>query len=98
MIRLEIVANKSVESDIREALIGVNASLNATRLTDVHGWGNSDPKEGNAVWPEENILYIIYADDDTAHHYIDAVRRVKRRFPLEGIKVFALPYRELLNI
>lgn len=92
MIRLEIIANNSVERDIRSALKTIDDDLKATRLSAVHGWGNTDPKEGTAVWPEENFIYIIYTDDEKAREYIEAVREVKKKFQIEGIKLFALPY------
>jgi len=92
MTRLEIIANNSVEQDIRDALNQVEDNFSFSRLNAVHGQGNSDPKEGDAVWPEENFIYIIYTDDETARQFIEAVREVKKQFTLEGIKVFAIPF------
>ena len=98
MTRLEIIANNSVEADIREALNRVERDFHFSRLNAVHGRGVSDPKEGNAVWPEENFIYIIYTGDETARRFIDAVRDVKKQFTLEGIKVFAIPFTDSVNI
>ncbi len=92
MTRLEIIANNSVEQDIKEALNRVEENFSFSRLNAVHGRGNSDPKAGDAVWPEENFIYIIYTDDATARKFAAAVKEVKKKFTLEGIKVFAIPF------
>jgi len=92
MTRLEIIANNTVEEDIREALNRVEENFSYTRLNNVHGRGNSDPKRGDAVWPEENFVFIIYTDDDRAMKFIDAIRKIKDLFTQEGIKVFAIPF------
>ncbi len=98
MTRLEIIANNSVEADIRDALNRVEQDFHFSRLNAVHGRGGSDPKEGNAVWPEENFIYIIYTDDETAGKFLEALREVKKQFTLEGIKVFAIPFAEPVDI
>ena len=92
MTRLEIVANNTVEEDIQEALNRIDEGFYYTRLNAVHGRGSSDPRMGDAVWPEENFIYIIYADDDKAMVFIEAIREIKEKFPQEGIKIFALPF------
>ncbi len=95
MCRLEIIANNTVEEDIRQALNDVEDGFSYTRLNNVHGRGNTDPRMGDAVWPEENFIYIIYTDDVTAGKMVEAVRDVKKRFTIEGIRVFRIPYEDL---
>ena len=92
MTRLEIIANNTVEEDIREALSRIDADFGYTRLNNVHGRGHSDPKRGDAVWPEENFVFIIYTDDDKAMAFVDSIRHLKEKFTKEGIKIFALPF------
>ncbi|OQY32918.1 MAG: hypothetical protein B6241_09675 [Spirochaetaceae bacterium 4572_59] len=92
MTRLEIIANNTVEEDIREALNRVEKNFSYTRLNNVHGRGHSDPKRGDAVWPEENFVFIIYTGDETAMKFVDAIRKIKERFTREGIKVYAIPF------
>jgi hypothetical protein len=98
MIRLEIIANNTVEEDIREVLNHVEENFPYTRLNNVHGRGNSEPKRGDAVWPEENFVFIIYTDDDTAMKFAAAVRKLKERFTQEGIKIFAIPFENPIEI
>jgi nitrogen regulatory protein PII len=96
MIRLEIIANNTVEEDIQNVFNQIDKDFSYTRVNSVHGRGHSSPRMGNAVWPEENFIYIIYADEDTAKDFIDAIRKIKKEFTREGIKIFAVPVVELL--
>ncbi len=98
MTRLEIIANNTVEEDILDALNHIEENFSYSRLSAVHGRGHSDPRRGDAVWPEENFIFIIYTDDDTAARFIEAVRKIKEQFTLEGIKIFAIPFENALDI
>lgn len=91
MTRLEIISNNTIEVDIIEALTAVNRDLNYSKISSVHGKGNSSPKNGDAIWPEENFIFIIYCSDDLAEQYITAISVVKNNFRQEGLKVFTVP-------
>ena len=94
MCRLEIIANNTVEEDIQNALNDVENGFYYTRVNNVHGRGSSKPRMGDAVWPEENFIYIIYADDEKANKMISAVKELKKKFTIEGIKIFKINYDE----
>ncbi len=95
MTRLEIVANNTVEEDILEGLESVEPGFSYSKINSIHGRGHSDPRRGDAVWPEENFIFIIYCDDEKAKAFVTAVKQVKERFEGEGIKIYALPFHEL---
>ncbi len=88
MIRLEIIANNTVEIDIFKALEDVDPGFYYTRINNVHGRGKSDPRMGDAVWPEENFIYIIYTDNIIASKMVEAVKAIKEKFTIEGIKIY----------
>jgi len=88
VIRSEIYANRSVEEDILEEILNRIPHAQYSIIEDVKGAGRSGVREGTAVWPELNILYILFSDADEAHLIADAVRTVKAVFPREGIKLF----------
>jgi hypothetical protein len=90
MIRIEIIANHSVEENILEALSEAQAGKHYTRFPSVMGVGRSGPKMGDAIWPEENFALVIWCEDDEARDIERAVANVKERFPDEGIKLFGL--------
>jgi hypothetical protein len=91
MIRIEIVANHSVEENILEALAKEGAGKYYTRYPSVLGVGASGPRMGDAIWPEENFALVIWCEEEEARAISRAVASVKERFPGEGSKVFGLP-------
>jgi hypothetical protein len=90
MIRVEIVANLSVEENILEALAAENAGKYYTKYPNVHGVGSTGPRMGDSIWPEENFAIVIWCEEDEARAIARAVASVKERFPDEGIKLFSL--------
>ena len=69
-----------------------------SKISGVHGRGKSDPRRGDAVWPEENFIFIVYCTEDRAFEFVEAINKVKERFDSEGIKVFALPFQSPIEI
>jgi len=94
---MEIIANNTVEEDILEALEGVQSDFYYSKISAVHGRGRTDPRKGDAVWPEENFIFVIYCEENEAFRFRDAVGNVKAKFTREGIKVFAIPFNETIG-
>ena len=90
MIRIEIIANHSVEENILEALVSENAGKYFTKYPSIFGVGSTGPRMGDAVWPEENFALVIWCEEDEARAIERAVSSVKEKFPGEGIKIFSL--------
>ena len=88
MIRLEIIANRSVEENILEALKFEGVGKYYTKLPTVYGVGTSGPRMGDPIWPEENFALIIWCDKKEARGIKRAVEFVKKKFPDEGIKIY----------
>ena len=90
MKKLEIIANHSIEEDLFELLKNRNVGKRYTKVPVVHGAGDSEPKQGDHIWPEENFLLVIYCEEAEAEAVRDALRELKSYFPQEGIKLFEL--------
>ncbi|MCL2270978.1 MAG: hypothetical protein FWC24_06510 [Treponema sp.] len=90
MIRIEIVANHSVEENILEALKKEDAGKYYTKYPGILGVGSAGPRMGDAVWPEENFVLVFWCEDAEARAIERAVASVKEQFPGEGIKLFGL--------
>ncbi|TVR53762.1 MAG: hypothetical protein EA426_17640 [Spirochaetaceae bacterium] len=88
MIRSEVITNRSVEDDLLEQFRELGLPNVYTKLTSVHGAGSSGERHGDHVWPEENVLILIYSDSAQGLAVREAVRRVKSVFPAAGIKLF----------
>jgi hypothetical protein len=91
MLRLEIIANHSVEENILEALKKQGVGKYYTKYPTIFGVGSSGPRMGDPVWPEENFALVIWCEEKEARLIQQAVLGVKKIFPDEGIKVFGLP-------
>jgi hypothetical protein len=90
MIRLEIVANHSVEENILEAFAKEQVGKSYTKYPQIFGIGSSGPRMGDAVWPEENFALVIWCEEEEALGIQRAVASVKEKFPGEGIKLFGI--------
>jgi hypothetical protein len=91
MIRIEIVANHSVEDNIMEALQREGVGKFYTKYPSVFGVGSRGPRMGDAIWPEENFALVIWCEEEEARGIERAVAMVKKGFPDEGIKLFRPP-------
>jgi len=91
MIRVEIVANHSVEENILDALKEEGVGKFYTKYPNIIGVGTSGPRMGDAVWPEENFVMVFWCDEEEARGLERAVAEVKKQFPGEGIKIFGMP-------
>jgi len=90
MIRIEIIANRSVEENILEAFAKEQVGKFYTKIPNVLGVGACGPRMGDAVWPEENFSFIIWCEKDEAEGIQRAIAKVKQKFPGEGIKIFGV--------
>ena len=89
MIKLEIIANKVLEEDIIDALDNSGYGENFTTVSPVYGRGRHGRREGSAIWPEENIMFIVYIKEAEYAALIDVLKRIKGDFPLEGLRCYA---------
>jgi hypothetical protein len=88
MMRIEIIANRSVEEDLHDAFRRSGVAKQYTLYPVVHGVGSSGSRMGDAVWPEENFAMVVWCEEEEARGIAEAVAQVKLKFPDEGIKIF----------
>lgn len=90
MKRIEIIANRSIEEDMFEAFDKVGIAQHYTKVPIVVGVGNSGPRMGDHIWPEENFMLIVYCEDDEAAAIHREIEKLKEFFETEGIKIFEI--------
>lgn len=90
MRRVEIMAAQAIQQDVLDAfeLYGVPAAY--TIIPVAHGRGNTTPKLGDAVWPEENFILIIYCENEIVRLIEQSIDLVKKKYDHEGIGFFVL--------
>ena len=90
MIRLEIIANHSVEENILEAFKKEGIGKYYTKYPSIFGVGTSGPRMGDAIWPEENFALVIWCEKAEAQKIRRVVKEVKKHYPDEGIKIYGI--------
>jgi hypothetical protein len=90
MYRAEIIANRSVRSDLVESLEKNIPDILYTIIPDVCGRGGSSRKLGTTIWPELNFILLAYITDDNADEIRRIVSELKTQFPDEGIASFLM--------
>lgn len=89
-IRVEVIANRSVQEDLFERLRKRGVGTHYTLLPEVQGAGDAGPRRGDHIWPEENFVFISYVDMEEAQAIKDEVHKLQQVFEDEGIRFFAV--------
>jgi hypothetical protein len=91
MIKLEIIANQALERPLIAIMPLREGKPCYTMLKQVDGSGFSGACLGNDVWPEENIMFILYLEEEEAAVVTKKIGELRRRFPLLGLAAFEQP-------
>ena len=62
MIRIEIIANQSVQEEIIKNLEAVMPDFCYSLLPLIYGRGKESYKLGTTTWPETNFILLAYTD------------------------------------
>lgn len=89
-IRVEVIANRSVQEDFFERLRKRGIGTHYTLFPEVHGAGDAGPRRGDHIWPEENFVYVAYVTEEEARGIKEEVDALKSFFRDEGIRFFAV--------
>lgn len=90
MIRVEIIANQSVEERIKNNLEAVIPDFYYTVIPLVYGRGAESRKLGTTTWPETNFILVAYCEDKYETDIRTVIDYVKSKFSDEGIKLFIM--------
>ena len=90
MRRVEIIAAQAILEDVLEALEHYAVPMHYTIIPTAHGKGNTIPKLGDDVWPEENFVLIMYCEDAILEKIEMAIQLVKKKYDHEGIGYFVI--------
>ena len=91
MTKLEIIANQALEGPLLEVMPIIDGKPCYTMLKQVDGAGYSGFCLGNDVWPEENVMFILFLDDNRLKTIKTRINEIRERFPLIGLAAFELP-------
>ena len=86
--RLEIIMSQSIEEDFVTAFMKEDTGRMFTKLPVVMGRGVTEPKMGDAVWPQLNCMYIVICTKEQAAVVKSIIDRLQQEYPKEGLACF----------
>lgn len=99
MIRVEIIAHEALEKPLIDALVPVPPGTHDPEgctgrpfimIRETAGRGISGSSFGDDVWPESNIMLILFVKEGDVQGIRDELRDIRSRFPKLGLAVFAV--------
>lgn len=93
MKRIEIVLTQAIESDFLQLYerecrrAGIKCKY--TKLENVMGSGNTDPKLGDSIWPQLNVMFILYVEDGFVPVVSNIMKKLHEMYVGEGTAAFA---------
>ena len=70
MKRIEVFLTQAIEEDFidyfEKACKEENEKCKFTKIENIMGQGNTSPKMGDPVWPQLNVMIIIYCNEKIA--------------------------------
>ncbi len=88
LTRIEVITSQALEEDFNEEFKENKVAARYTKLANVMGAGYSNPRLGDAIWPQLNIMYIIYCDEAEAQKIIAICQKLREKYVAEGIACF----------
>ena len=93
MKRIEVILSQAIAVDFEEEYTkickkeGIKAKF--TKVENVVGQGNSNPKLGDSIWPQLNSVYIIYCEENVSEKIRLALENINKNYPSEGAAAFS---------
>lgn len=94
-IRMEIIFSQALEEDFELEFKQQKIGKRFTKLANVMGAGCSVPRLGDSVWPQLNMMYIIYCDKEEAKKIRSVIIKLRKKYITEGIACFMSSAKEL---
>ena len=88
MIKLEIIANQALEAPLMGIMPEKDKKPCYTMLRQVDGSGFSGWCMGNDVWPEENVMFLLYLEEEQGEMVKEKIKQLREEYPLLGLAVF----------
>ena len=88
VVRMEIICTQALEEDFRQEFDEQKVAGRYTKLASVMGAGYSNPCLGDSIWPQLNVMFIIYCSEEDSVAIKDIVWKLRDKYRTEGIACF----------
>jgi len=86
--RVELIFSQAIEEDFVQLFKEKEVASRYTKLAGVMGAGYSNPRLGDAIWPQLNVMYIVYCSEEDCQKIIEIVEQLRVQYIGEGIACF----------
>ena len=86
--RVEVIFSAALDEDFVEGFKKNKIGSHFTKISGVTGAGFSNPKLGDAVWPQLNEMLIVYCPKDEAQKIVELAEQLRQKYPMEGVACF----------
>lgn len=100
MKRIEVILTQAIEEDFvalyEKACRQSFSKCKYTKLDNVTGQGNTDPKLGDAIWPQLNVMFVLYVEEKFVPVIANIMKKLHEKFVGEGAAAFISDVKELI--
>lgn len=92
MKRIEVIVTQAIDTDFVQLYekecrkAGIKAKY--TKLEGAMGAGNTDPKLGDSIWPQLNVMFILYVEDSFVAKIGEIMKKLHEMYVGEGAAAF----------
>lgn len=99
MKRIEVILTQAIEVDFiayyEKLCKAEGIKCKYTKIDNIMGQGNTSPKMGDPIWPQLNVMLIIYCEDEVVPNIKMIMERLHKEYVGEGAAAFVTEAREL---
>jgi hypothetical protein len=88
VVRMEIICTQALEEDFMQEFDENKVGARYTKLPAIMGAGYSNPCLGDAIWPQLNVMFIIYCSEEDSATLKEIVWKLRDKYRTEGIACF----------
>lgn len=86
--RVELIFSQAIEEDFQQLFAENKVAAKYTKIDGVKGAGYSNPRLGDAIWPQLNVMYIVYCNEEDCKKIVEIVEQLRVQYIGEGIACF----------
>ncbi|MBP5695099.1 MAG: hypothetical protein J6X11_00455 [Treponema sp.] len=87
-VRVEIIYSQALDEDFISEFNKAGIVHKFTKFNNVTGAGYNNPHLGDDVWPQLNMMYLIFCSEDEAEKIKEIVLKLREMYKTEGISCF----------
>lgn len=87
-VRVEIIYSQALDEDFIAEFAKAGIVHRYTKFNNVTGAGFNNPHLGDNIWPQFNMEYLIFCNEDEAEKIKEIVLKIRAQYKTEGVACF----------